>query len=304
MRVLITGLPLFGERLAKDLQDFDPDSRYTALNTYYSKWDKVKFLLLLPFADLVISLNGVTDRSGSLNWVLRFRKKMLMQWNGTDALLAIERNANQTIDRKYIDYAVHFTDNPWMKEEIESVGVSVGLLEFKYVSNPEEGIVEQYDGIRVASYVAQKRQEYYGLKKICILAQEFPAIPFDIYGMDFPDFECPPNVAFHGWVSAAEMAMAMKRSAIFLRLPEHDGFSVSVIEALGYGCEVIWTMPCEYTSSVKNDGELMTVFKQLHEKITMRKLTPNLENSAWAIRCYNREKVIKNYLQILYRIGK
>jgi hypothetical protein len=53
MRVLINGLPLFSERLAKDLKSQDPTSTFLFLDTYNSKWAQLKFILLLPFADLV-----------------------------------------------------------------------------------------------------------------------------------------------------------------------------------------------------------------------------------------------------------
>ncbi|MDP4798113.1 MAG: hypothetical protein NWR50_04550, partial [Crocinitomicaceae bacterium] len=97
MRVLINGLPYFSERFAKDLKEFDKKSSFIFLDTYNSKLAQLKFLFLLPFADCVISFNGVTDNSGSLNYVVKWKKKLILQWMGTDALLAMERFKNKTI---------------------------------------------------------------------------------------------------------------------------------------------------------------------------------------------------------------
>ena len=75
MLVLVNGLPLFSKRLVKDLNSLDKNNTYVFADTYYSLWDKIKFFTLLPFSKIVISFNGVSDNSGSLNWVLKFKKK-------------------------------------------------------------------------------------------------------------------------------------------------------------------------------------------------------------------------------------
>jgi monofunctional biosynthetic peptidoglycan transglycosylase len=104
MLVLINGLPLFSKQLAENLGHFDSNSNYVFCDTYNSKLHQLKFLALLPFADVVISMNGVTDNSGSLNAVLKLKKPLIMQWQGTDSLLAVERNKSGAIKRDYIDY--------------------------------------------------------------------------------------------------------------------------------------------------------------------------------------------------------
>ena len=121
MIVLIVGLPVFSHKLSKDLNSFDKSNRYIALNTYYSWKDKFLFLLILPFSKIIISFNGVTDNSSVLNWSMRFNKKMIMQWQGTDALLAMTRFKEKNILRKYIDYATHFVDSPWQEKEVRSL---------------------------------------------------------------------------------------------------------------------------------------------------------------------------------------
>ena len=159
MRVLINGLPLFAKRLADELQKYDPQSSYIFLDTYNSKWAQLLFFIYLPFSDCVISMNGVTDNSGSLNLVLKWKKKLILQWMGTDILLAIERFKNSNIDRKYIDYASNFVDAPWMTEELKSANINTENLHFKFVEM--NTIIEEYSSISVMSYVAQNRQDFY-----------------------------------------------------------------------------------------------------------------------------------------------
>ena len=119
MRILSNGLPFFSRKLAKDLNAFDEENSYVFYDTYYSKWEQFKFLLALPFAGAVLSSNGVSDKSKSLDLALFFRKKLLMQWHGTDVQLAVERQKNNTINRKYIDAAQHIVSAPWFVDELK-----------------------------------------------------------------------------------------------------------------------------------------------------------------------------------------
>ena len=182
MRVLINGLPLFAKRLADELQKYDAKSSYIFLDTYNSKWAQLLFFIYLPFSDCVISMNGVTDNSGSLNLVLKWKKKLILQWMGTDILLAMERFKNSTIDRKYIDSATNFVDAPWMMEELKSANINTENLHFKFVEM--NTIIEKYSSISVMSYVAQNRQDFYGMDEIIQLAIVFPEIEFSLYGIE------------------------------------------------------------------------------------------------------------------------
>ena len=300
MRVLISGLPLFSKRLAEDLQEFDPTSSYRFLDTYNSKLAQLKFLLLLPFADCVISMNGVTDNSGSLNWVVTLKKKLIMQWMGTDVMLALERYKEGSIERKYIDYAKHLVDATWLKDELKELEVSAELVDFKYTF-PGEPLV-QYEKNAVMSYVAEARQEFYGIEMILHAANRFPEIDFLLYGMKDTKFVFPKNVKLMGWTTEAEFAEGLKSTSVFLRLPNHDGFSASVIEAMGFGCEVFWTFPGPNAVVVKNSEELIDKLSKTFQEIETRDFRPNLVSREFVLEKFNKEQVIKNYLKTLKEI--
>jgi glycosyltransferase involved in cell wall biosynthesis len=245
-------------------------------------------------------MNGVTDNSGSLNLVLKRKKKLILQWMGTDALLAMERFENKSINRKYIDYGYNFVDSKWLMEEVKSLGVAVEYLHFKSVTVVPNNKI--YDKISVTSYVAENRQAFYGMKQIAEIAKEFPEIEFNLYGLTHSEFPTTPNVHFNGWVSPEKFAERLKTSAIFLRLTEHDGFSVSVIEALGYGCEVIWSLPSEFTYLATNTTEAIAKMHFLISKIEKEGMKPNQEMIAIVKSTFNPETLSKNYIQKLKEI--
>jgi len=297
MRVLVNGLPLFAKRFAEDLQKYDPSSRFIFLDTYNSLWAKFLFFLYVPFCDCVISMNGVTDNSGSLNLVLWWKKKLILQWMGTDALLAMDRFKQQTIFRKYIDNSYNFVDSQWLMEEVKSLEVPVEYLHFKSVTVMSNDKI--YDQISITSYVAEKRQLFYGMDQIAEIARALPNIEFHLFGLNQADFPTTPNVHFYGWVSPEEFAEKLKVSPIFLRLTDHDGFSVSVIEALGYGCEVIWSLPFEYTHLATNAQQAIEKISMLVPKIEKLGMKPNHELIEIVQQHFNPETLTKNYIQKL-----
>jgi glycosyltransferase involved in cell wall biosynthesis len=301
MRVLINGLPLFSKRLADELKKYDPASSYHFFDTYNSKWTQLLFYLYLPFSDIVISMNGVTDNSGSMNLVLKRRKKLILQWQGTDALLAMERFQKGTIERRYIDYASNFVDSEWLFDEVKSLKVPVEYVYFK--SATVQPCAEKYERISVVSYVAESRQEFYGMQKIAEIAKVFPSIDFHLYGLKTADFPTTSNVHFHGWVTPEVFAERLKSTPIFLRLTDHDGFSVSVIEALAYGCEVIMSLPFELTHLATTTEEAIDKMLTVISTIEARGMTPN-QTLIEAVKVrFNPEIVAKNYIQKLKEIA-
>lgn len=302
MLVLINGLPLFAKRLAKDLSEIDPNVKYVFVNTYYSKWDKLKFLFLMPFAKALISVNGVSDRSLSLDWALFWKKRIILQWMGTDCLLAIERFKNNTINRKYIDCSSSFVDSDWQYEEVKSINIDPVKIWFKYI--PESTTVKKYDSIRVLTYVAQSRQAFYGMDKICELARTFPEIQFDVLGVENSEFDYPSNLSILGWKTENEVADLMRTSPIFLRLTEHDGFSVSVTEALSYGCEVIWSFEFEFSHFASTFEQAKLKLAEVVAKIEERGLTPNIELSQKVLDKFGKNKVLTNYAAEIHNVLK
>ncbi len=303
MIVLVNGLPLFSRRLVEDLQSLDKKNRYYFLDTYNSRLQQLFFSCLVPFAGLVISMNGVTNNSGSLNWTLRWKKKLILQWMGTDIIIAIDRLNNRTINRKYIDYAHNFVDAPWMLEEVNGLGVSAKLVPFKYC---ETGIepVDKFDRIQVISYVPQTSQAFYGMEMICQLAKQLPAVLFKIYGVETCDFEAPENVECIGLVEESEFKEALRSTPILVRFTEHDGFSATVIEALSLGLEVLWTFPLEHTHFVKNLEEAQKKMIDLIATIEKRDLTPNVDHITFARKELERSEIINNYINTINRLER
>lgn len=293
MKIIVVGLPLFAKKLISDLNEYSQKKEYIFLDTYYSKWAQLKFLLFLPFVDGVFSMNGVSDNSGTLNWVLFFKKKLWLQWVGTDTLLATKRFNEKTILRKYIDYAhtKNVTDAPWLQAELKTAEIQAELNNYKYLPQQLDA-PENYSKIAVLTYIAQKRQEFYGMKQLIDLAIQNPEIDFHIIGTHTSDFDAPKNVVCHGWVAENVTFEMMQKYPIFLRLTEHDGFSLSVVEAFSLGCEVVSSNAFPYANHATHSN-YREVFKQAVENVEKRGLKPNMEAMNFYRKKYDKANVMK-----------
>jgi len=303
MRIIITGLPFFGKILHADLKDFDSKNRYYFLDTYYSFIDRIKFAFLLPFSDLVISLNGVSDNSGSLNLAIKWRKKIMMLWQGTDVLLATKRDKEKTILKTYINYATHFSDSEQLIKELDQIGISAELLYFKHIE-PLDNTTESFKTISAYSYIANGKEDFYGLNILRPLFERFKDIHFHIIGTEGKTFPSYPNVTYYGWINSRKYQEIAQNSPIFIRLTEHDGNSKSVMEAIANGSEVIWNMEhpkCHLTN--RNSESVIELFSKITQELAMHNNTRNINNINWVKQNLDKKTVLTNFISTITKIG-
>lgn len=303
--ILLNGLPHFGYELARELNNIQTKHKFIFLNTYYSKLDKLLFFILLPFSKMVISFNGVSDKSNSLSWACFWKKIIIMQWHGTDVMLAIERLKNGSLNKKYILNATHFTDSEWLANELRIIIPNVKKVHFKFIDKCS--VSHTYASIEALSYLGEGKEEFYGMDHINKLAQKNPEITFHIIGSTGKSIDKVKNIKFHGWVNPQEVEKLFKQCAIFIRLTKHDGFAMTILEALSYGCEVIWNKPLFENDDVKlelSDDALNHQFGELIEKIKQRNYKPNnlhIENFKTN---FSKTKIIQNYYNELVHFLK
>ena len=223
-----------------------------------------------------------------------------MQWQGTDALLAMTRFKEKNILRKYIDYATHFVDSPWQEKEVRSLILNPHFVRFKYGRDIKP--LKRYNDIHVLSYVAEDKQQFYGIKKIIEAADKFPLIEFRIAGLTNCEFKIPENIKLIGWLKSEDMEKELQNAGIFLRMTDHDGFSVSVIEAISIGAEVIWTHDTQGVHFVQNTEEMNNAIEKAVRQIKSRDLKPNDKNIDFAHKYYSKEEVLKNYINELNKV--
>ena len=131
---------------------------------------------------------------------MRYNKKLIMHWVGTDVLKALDAYRSGNYSRDYIDYAIHYCEVDWIKEELKEMGIHAQILNFVgFKRNPGDFVVPK--NFNVLSYLHPNREEFYGIKKLIDCASRFPDIPFYIVGSDGYSGKTPENIKFFVWVN-------------------------------------------------------------------------------------------------------
>lgn len=298
MKILVNGLPFFSKKLVDDLNEFDTNNNYLFLNTYESLWAKIKFFLFLPFYDKVISMNGVSDRSGSLDWVVKWKKPLLMLWQGTDVMIATERYHNKTIYLKYIEYAKQFAVAPWLVDELKSIKIKSEVLSFLWLK-PNDKNLKKPQNFSCISYLGKGREDFYGWEIIKAAAKELIEVKFYIVGTDGGNLEHVPNIEFCGWLNQDEMLKIYSESSVYIRVPKHDGYAHFIGEALSKGLDVIWNYPHPIGYLADNKATLIQHIKFLKTKFEENNAGRNQKNIDWVKRNLKKEKVLQNFVNQL-----
>jgi len=299
MRVLITGLPLFTERLQVQLKQFDAKNKYYRLDTYYSRKDRIKALFLLPFVDVVFSINGTVQRSRVFDLAFRLKKKVVMTWVGTDVLKAAQTREPIAT---YKTNAVHLCEVNWIQEELSAQGIRAEILNFAVF---ERTFSLNIPGapFTVLSYIPGNRAEFYGIRAFVELAQSFPEIQFLIAGATKEElFELPFNIKALGWVE--DMNAVFSKSHVCVRYPEHDGLSNFILEAMARGKEVLYKYDYPHCHFVPDVSDMKTLLKKLHQTFQAGEWKFN-ENAAEFVKLeFGREKVLGGLIAKLTEIDE
>lgn len=294
--ILITGLPFFGNKIAKQLQEFDPSSKYVYLNTYYSIKDRLQYLLLIWFCNCLYSVNGALSGSKVIWLAVILRKRIVFHWVGSDVTQAVEDIRVKKSKKKFITRPIHLAVAQWLIEELETIGINAT---FQPLMTVEQNIpvIPFPDNFGVLIYIPESNPEYYGFSRLIAIARELPECRFYVAGMDSKRHEAPSNIIFLGWVQ--DMTTAFAKACITLRIPLHDGFAFFVLESLLYGRYVLHSQPFHLTSHVKNDKDIISGIRQYMDLFQKGELQKNIEGIDYVKNHFTREKVLKPIVDLL-----
>jgi hypothetical protein len=289
MKILITGLPYFGNKIREELTSFDPHNQYIYLNTYYSNKDRIKFLLHIWSAKTVYSINGATGGSFVLWLAIFLRKHVVFHWVGTDVMLARQAVKEGKANSKFLSQPVHVTDSPWFVADLKEIEIQAEfqpllvLREMNYNLNFPSVF-------SVLCYLPAGKEDFYGVHVIHELALKFPEIRFQIAGSDGIGQPVAPNLIYHGWVK--DMEPLFFASVVTIRWPKHDGLSFFVLESMAYGRYVIYNHSIEGVCFASGSEEIIQLLSDLKERHQAGKLELNMPGRNFVTKEFHREKVL------------
>ena len=297
MKIILSGLPYFVKKLAVELNDFHKSIKFIPLDINGSMVDKLKFLWHIPTAKVLYFHSGGIDRSFATDIALFLRKKVVMNWAGTDVLKAIKNYKAGRYKAGHITKVKHYCVAPWLKEELATIGVEAELLPVT-VLNKQNNINSNFpEKFTVLTYIGKNREKFYGIDTVIKLADDFKDIDFRVAGIDgYKGLKCE-NIKFLGWID--DMQKEYANCSVFLRDTEHDGMPFSVIEALSFGKPVLFNKKYPYVVYFEGYEDLTSKLKKLIDLHNKGELKINEEAKAFVEDEFNREKVLGNFIKTL-----
>jgi hypothetical protein len=203
-------------------------------------------------------------------------KKVVFHWIGTDVLRAmraahrqerlispkslIKRMACSFVKKKFTHWAVA----SWLQEELSTLGIRSSvvpivspLVDAKPLPMPEQ--------FTVLSYLPDFRPAFYSADIVYQLAELNPDVRFIIIAAR-KRLKNLPNVEIHGRVDHRTMGSLYEESSCLVRLTEHDGLALTVLESLARGRYVIWSYDFPHVFKARTLAQAQKALRQVKDK--------------------------------------
>jgi len=281
--------PIIIERITK----FDTKNTYIYYNTSEKQIDKIKFLLKIPFIDIVYSISASIKYGGALGIALFFNKKIVQHFIGTDVLTAIEDYTNKNYSKKLMNRSKYLSEVDWIQTELMRINIETTISSIAAV-NKKNCDASFSNKFIILGYMAENYEDFYGLDYYIKLAEKFPDINIRVMGIKKSKKKLPKNIILLGWIKDTKTEFL--NSILFLRLTVHDGLPFSVIESLSYSRYVAMTNKFPYTTYIQEYKELEKYVGFLKTKFSKNELEINRDGAHFVSEEYLEEKVIKSLI--------
>ncbi|UCE45676.1 MAG: glycosyltransferase [Methanobacteriota archaeon] len=248
-------------------------------------------------------------------WIQK-RPHMIIHWIGSDVSSMIglskrdmtktwlaslaTRNLNNC--RRGLGNLTNLAGAPWLVDELQSIGIKAEEMMLTTIprncNQADVSFEKEFDFI---SYAPYSRFDFYGGRFVHALAEKNPDRKFLVIMPGLTEMQNKPsigaleNVTLLPEVDRQEMAAYYEKSKCLLRPIEHDGLSLSVLEALSHGLSVVWTYPFPFTTRISvldENAETRTLN-------TVENWTPNIEGRSYVLEHFSEEAWIIKFFRVL-----
>ncbi|MCM1157280.1 MAG: hypothetical protein NC300_02130 [Bacteroidales bacterium] len=265
------------------------NGKISSLLKYY--WRYIRELRKTPQVYIVYAM---PNHSIMLTLARVFGKKVILHWIGTDVYNYIH---SADSPKPYTGKVSHVTGSQLLHDELEAAGIQSDIIPIIPFGMKLE-LMEMPDKHAALVYLPKGREDFYRGDIVRELAVRNPDIDFHIVANDQYNPLDLPNVVFHGKLDSEKMNALYRQISVLVRLPEHDGLSMMVIEALAKGKQVLYRYehPYVYTPDSMEMDDIDTKFKE----IVSERPKQNKQGHDYILEQYTEEQMMKWYE--MYRI--
>jgi len=301
MKIIFSGAPLFAKKLTQHLQDYDKNNNYLYINIKEGIFQRLRFYFHMLNSDILHVTYVDAYFMKSVDFALKFKKKIILSWIGTDVSNAIPKIKEKTFNQNYIDHVTHVTASKCLRDELyNEVGIDALYLPNIIITTQQPTQLNYQTKFSALTRIAKNREIFYGIETIKKLALDFPNIQFNIAGIDnYPDL--PSNIRCLGWI---DVNKELLNCSVFIRYMEHDGESHAVIEALSLGKPVLYNYDFPHTFFIQDYEQLKSNLDRIIKMFNDNRLIPNKQAVEYIKKNYNKDYVLQQYIDLFNKLGK
>ncbi|HLI95348.1 MAG TPA: glycosyltransferase [Candidatus Baltobacteraceae bacterium] len=294
-RAVVTGFHYYARFLADLMNEHCDHWEMRAFKE--QRLETLRALFALRKADALICFGGPAPDAILVEAARKYGVRVIVVWAGSDVMQAQQEPQDlQVINQQRFH---HIADGEWLVGELDVLGLHAEYEPLTAVrgGKPFKPLPRQF---RVLTYLPEPRRDFYGAPLVYEIARRMPDVPFTVVGAGQRSLVAPPNVQFHGYVN--NMADVIDDSTVLLRLPQHDGKSMLVLEALARARHVVWNYDFPHVRTAHTVDEAMTQLQDLRARHTAGTLTPNYAGHEYVLRRFGREQTAARFEARLDRI--
>jgi Glycosyl transferases group 1 len=287
-RAIVVGFDYYAQYLAALTNECSRSWRMQAFPS--TRWGTLRALWAMRRADALVSFGGPGPNAALAEVATTRNVPVTVIWAGTDVVLAKASPFDMAVTNQSAFYNI--ADGPWLVDELRECGVDSVYLPVTAV-NATASVRPFPARFRVLTYLPEPRRAFYGDSRIYAIARAMPETEFAVIGNGTRNPSAPPNVTFLGHVG--DVPAQIDASTVLLRLPEHDGKSMLVLETLARGRHVIWTHDFPGVRAVDGDAEALTALRELERAHRDGRLTHNVAGLEFVRRTFARTTIYEHF---------
>lgn len=217
-----------------------------------------------------------------------FHKKVIIHWIGTD-VVDYKKSKLQKMIRNSAN--LHLACSSLIAEELSEYEIKAKVVPIVPLEMDFELSIMPNKHAALF-YLPTGREDFYGIKYLEYLSKKYINVDFYVVGNEKKEFN-QSNIINLGKISLKQMNELYDKISILVRIPEHDGLSIMLLEALLRGKQVLYCYDFPFTYHVKS---LLDADKCM-KKITSEKPKLNIEGRNYVLEEYDlttiKEKLYK-----------
>lgn len=294
-RAVVVGFDYFARYLSQLVNEHANDWRLEFFSG--TRIGMMRALVRLRGADALIAFGGPSPNAALALSARSKQIPVIVFWAGTDLLVAANNPFELEVAKQYV--SADITGAPWLSEELRRLGISARYQPIIGVDAPAdvEPLPERFT---VLAYLPAPRRSFYGDERVYGIARAMPEVRFIVVGTGAQDRKAPANVEFRGFVK--DMNRVIDASTVLLRLPEHDGPAMMVLEALARGRHAVWTHEFPGVFNVEETGQALSVLRSLQECHESGRLEPNYVGKGYVEQHCSRARIALSVESVLTEI--